>query len=203
MRAHYDPEQTGGHAFYKLLTALVIPRPIAWVSTRSAQGVDNLAPHSFFTVASADPPVLAFTSVGRKDTLRNVEATGEFVVNLAVEPLLRQVNESATNFPAELGEFDAVGLRREPSEKVSPPRVADSPASLECRLHSTVGLGGRSVLVLGRVVHATVDETVLVDGHPEARLIRPLARLGKDEWGTLGEVPNLPRIRFEDWPPKA
>jgi flavin reductase (DIM6/NTAB) family NADH-FMN oxidoreductase RutF len=90
--------------------------------------------NSFFTVASAEPPMLAFTSVGREDTLRNVEATGEFVVDLAVEPLLRQVNECATDFPPELGEFDAVGVRREPVEPVAPPRVADSPASLECRL---------------------------------------------------------------------
>jgi len=201
MRAHYDPGQTGGHAFYKLLTALVVPRPIAWISTRSAQGIDNLAPHSFFTVASADPPMLAFTSVGRKDTLRNIEATGEFVVNLAVEPLLDQVNACSTDFPPELGEFDAVGIRREPSELVAPPRVAESPASLECRLHAAVGLGGASTLVIGRVVHATVDESVLVDGHPEVRLIRPLARLGRNEWSTIGEVPSLPRVRFKDWSP--
>jgi flavin reductase (DIM6/NTAB) family NADH-FMN oxidoreductase RutF len=171
------------------------------VSTRSAQGVDNLAPHSFFTVASADPPMLAFTSVGHKDTLRNVAATGEFVVNLAVEPLLEQVNQTATDFPPELGEFDAVGVRREPSTLVAPPRVADSPASLECRLHATVGLGGRSTLVIGRVVHATVDEAVLVDGHPEVRLIRPLARLGRNEWAAIGEVLSVPRVRFEDWSP--
>ena len=198
MRKDFDPATSGAAAFYRLLTALVVPRPIAWVSTRSPEGVDNLAPHSFFTVASADPPMLAFTSIGRKDTLRNVESGGEFVVNLAIEPLIEQVNASATDYPPQLGEFDAVGVRREPSRLVAPPRVADSPAAFECVLHATVGLGGASTLVIGRVVHAAVDESVFVDGHPEIGLLRPLARLGKNEWSTIGEVSSRPRARYRD-----
>lgn len=199
MRTDFDPAETGPGAFYRLLTALVVPRPIAWVSSRSAGGVDNLAPHSFFTVASADPPMLAFTSVGRKDTLRNVQATGEFVVNLAVEPLITAVNETATDFPPQVGEFDAVGLRREPSALVAPPRVAGSPAAFECRLHATLGLGGASTMVIGRVVLVAVDASVLVDGHPEIGLLRPLARLGRDEWSTIGEVSSRPRIKYSAW----
>jgi flavin reductase (DIM6/NTAB) family NADH-FMN oxidoreductase RutF len=199
MRTDFDPAATSPAAFYHLLTALVVPRPIAWVSSRSAAGVDNLAPHSFFTVASSDPPMLAFTSVGHKDTLRNVLATGEFVVNLAVEPLLTAVNETATDFPPQVGEFDAVGLRREASARVAPPRVADSPAAFECRLHATLGLGAVSTMVVGRVVFAAVDESVLVDGHPEVGLLRPLARLGRDEWSTIGAVSSVRRIKYSAW----
>jgi len=87
VRTTFDPDDLGARRFYRLLTAVVVPRPIAWVSTVSAEGVHNLAPHSFFTVACVEPPVIQFTSVGRKDSLRNVEATGEFVVNLAPKTL--------------------------------------------------------------------------------------------------------------------
>lgn len=185
--------------FYKLLTAVVVPRPIAWVSSTSPTGVDNLAPHSFFTVSCVTPPIIQFTSVGRKDSLNNVEATGEFVVNLASEPLFEQVNATATNFPATVDEFEAVGVRREPSRRVTPPRVAESPVALECVLHSTLPLGD-SVVVFGRVVDAAITEGVLADGHPDVRRLAPLARLGRDEWSTLGEVRSITRIPYYDWP---
>ncbi|MBV2364603.1 flavin reductase family protein [Streptomonospora nanhaiensis] len=202
MRTDLSPDAMSARDFYRVLTAVVVPRPIAWVSTVSAEGVDNLAPHSFFTVACANPPIVQFTSVGRKDSLRNAEHTGEFVVNLAPERLRREVNATATDFPADISEFDAVGLAREPSAVVAPPRVADSPVALECRLHSTVRLGD-STVVFGRVVHVAVDPTVVVEGHPEISLLRPLSRLGKDEWGALGEVTSLRRIRYADWPGDA
>lgn len=198
-RIDLSPADLPGNAFYRLLTAVVVPRPIAWVCTTSASGVDNLAPHSFFTIASIDPAIVQFTSTGRKDTLRNVEATKEFVVSFAPEPLQRQVNATATDFPPDVSEFDAVGVGREPSAAVTPPRVAASPVALECRLHSTVSFGA-STVVFGRVVHAAVDEAVMVDGHPEISRLRPLARLGKDEWSTLGEVTELRRVRHADWP---
>ena len=198
VRIDVDPEAPHP-TFYRFLTSVVVPRPIAWVSTRSAEGVDNLAPHSFFTVACVQPPILQFTSVGRKDSLRNAEATGEFVVNLAPEPLFEQINATGTDFPPEISEFDAVGLTREASVKVAPPRVAESPVALECRLHSTVELGD-STVVFGQVVHASVDESVLVDGHPAMELLRPLSRLGRNEWGESPAVRQINRIRFADWP---
>lgn len=199
MRIDFDPATTPRHDFYRLLTATVVPRPIAWVSTTAADGSrHNLAPHSFFTVACVQPPIVQFTSVGRKDSLRNVEDTGEFVVNLAPEWLLEQVNDTGTNFPPELSEFDEVGIDAEPSLRVTPPRVAASPAALECVLHSTVRLGD-STLVLGRVVHAAIAEEVLEAGHPEVTRLRPLARLGKDEWSTLGEIHERTRTRYPDW----
>ena len=201
MRKDIDPDEVGAGAFYRLVNSTVVPRPIAWVSTRSAAGIDNLAPHSFYTVASVDPPVLLFTSVGRKDSLRNVEETREFVVNLAPEGLFEQVNATGTDFPADVGEFDAVGLEREPSLRVAPPRVAASPVAFECVLHSTVLLGD-STVVFGRVVHAAVDTDVLdEDGHPAIERLAPLARLGKDQWSTTGELREISRIRYADWPP--
>ncbi|MEV0741376.1 flavin reductase family protein [Streptomyces sp. NPDC050549] len=199
MRTEYNPAQLEPIAVYRLLTSTVVPRPIAWVSTVSADGVDNLAPHSFFTISSVTPPIVQFTSVGRKDSLRNVEATGQFVVNLAPEPLADEVNRTATDFPHGVGEFDAVGVAREDSARVKAPRVARSPAALECELHSTLRLGD-STVVFGRVVHIAVDETVLENGHPEITRMRPLARLGKDEWSTIGDVLDLRRIRYTDWP---
>ncbi len=199
MRTDFDPAQMPARRFYRLLNSVVVPRPIAWVSTISAEGVDNLAPHSFFTVACVDPPVVQFTSVGRKDSLHNVEATREFVVNLAPEPLFEQINATATDFPHGVSEFDAVGLAREPSTQVAPPRVADSPVALECRLHGTLSFGD-STLVFGRVVHAAVRSDVLDDTHPMVERLRPLARLGRNEWTTLGEVREISRIPHRDWP---
>ncbi|MGW2637128.1 flavin reductase family protein [Streptomyces sp. NPDC001348] len=199
MRVDHSPESMDPGSFYRLLTAVIVPRPIAWVSTLTADGrTANLAPHSFFTVASTDPPVVQFTSVGRKDSLRNVEETGEFVVNLAPEPLFEQINATATDFPSDEGEFDAVGIEREPSLRVRPPRVAASPVVLECTLHSTLGLGN-STVVFGRVVHAAVSDSVLVDGRPDIGLLRPLARLGGNEWATVGEIRELARIPYRDW----
>ncbi|WP_329276390.1 flavin reductase family protein [Streptomyces sp. NBC_00691] len=195
MRVNIDPELSDRTSFYRLLTATVVPRPIAWVSTSSADGTDNLAPHSFFTIASVSPPVVQFTSVGRKDSLRNVEETGEFVVNLAPEGLFEQINATATDFPRGVSEFDACGVEREPSLRVKPPRVAASPVALECRLHSTVRIGD-STVVFGRVVHAAVDESVVLDGHPEMALMRPLTRLGKNEWGTLGGIREIARVPY-------
>ncbi|MEU4685092.1 flavin reductase family protein [Streptomyces xinghaiensis] len=198
MRIDFDPAALGRNPFYKFMNAVVVPRPIAWISTTSADGVDNLAPHSYFTVSCIDPPVVQFTSVGRKDSLNNVEATGSFVVNLAPEHLFEQINATSTDFPPGISEFDAVGIAREPSTRVKPPRVAASPAALECELHSTVRLGD-STVVFGRVVHAAVSESVLVDGHPEVTRLRPLTRLGKDEWGTMGELLEITRVPYAEW----
>lgn len=198
-RREIDPAQLGSGPFYGFLTSVIVPRPIAWVSTTSADGVDNLAPHSFFTVASTDPPVVQFTSVGRKDSLRNAEATGEFVVGFTPAALFEQINATGTNFPSDVSEFDAVGLTREPSAKVKPPRVAESPVALECVLHATVGIG-RSTVVLGRVVHAAVDEAVLRDDRPEIDLLDPVARLGANEWGHVGEIRTITRIGYHEWP---
>lgn len=179
---------------YALLTALVVPRPIAWVSTVAADGAPNLAPHSFFTVVSAHPPVVSFTSVGEKDTLRNVRATGEFVVNIATVELMEQVNATSAILAPEVDEAAYAGVAMVPSAFVRPQRVAASPAALECRLHQAVPVGD-SVVVLGEVVGFSLDRAVLDGRHPDFGALRPVARLGRDEWSLPGEVVRLPRPR--------
>lgn len=197
-RVHFDPDAMDTGAFYRVLNSVVVPRPIAWVCTRSAAGVDNLAPHSFYTVACVDPPVVQFTSVGRKDSLRNAEATGEFTVNLTPEALFEQVNATATDFPPDHSEAEHAGVRLEPAETVGALRVADSPVSIECVLHGTLRLGD-STVVLGRVRHISVWAEAVRDGRPRIEHLRPLARLGGDEWSSIGEVREIPRISYRTW----
>lgn len=177
---------------YKLLTALVVPRPIAWVTSLSADGVLNLAPHSFFTVAANRPPVVQFTSVGAKDTLRNVLATREFCVNLASRPQMEAINQTSAPYPPEIDEAEAVGLRTEASEQIAVPRVAEAPASIECVLHDTVEVG-TCTLVLGRVVAMTVRDEALVEGVPAMTRLQPVSRLGGSEWGLPPDVVTLER----------
>jgi flavin reductase (DIM6/NTAB) family NADH-FMN oxidoreductase RutF len=184
---------------YPWLTAALIPRAIAWVSTVAADGSDNLAPHSFTTVAGIDPPTLCFTSVGEKDTLRNCRATGEFVLNIGSSGLLAAMNDSATDFPHGMSEFDAAPLTREPSRTVRPPRVREAPVAFECRVSGEHVIGS-CVMVFGEVLHLAASRDVLAgDGLPDARLVDPLSRLGRAEWGLLGEVVGLPRVRYDDW----
>jgi len=185
-RTVFDPADAGVNA-YGLLAALVVPRPIAWVSTLDGDGRGNLAPHSFFTVASGKPPVVLFSSLGRKDTVRNIEETGEFVVNFSSESLLEQVNASSAPFEHGDDEARQLGITTEPSVTVAPPRVAESPASIECRLERIIEVGNAFV-VFGAVTAITVLEDVLEDGHPAIERLRPVSRLGRDEWGSPPEV---------------
>jgi flavin reductase (DIM6/NTAB) family NADH-FMN oxidoreductase RutF len=182
--------------FIAALKSLVVPRPIAWVSTTSAAGVQNLAPHSFYTVASQLPPVIQFTSIGRNDSLRNAVDTGEFVVSLANREMFEQINASGTNYPPDLSEFEALGIRTEPSDLVAPPRVAGSPAAIECLTERTVEFE-HSVVIFGRVVAIAIDEAVLDGDHPEITRLKPLARLGRDEWSETGEILRAARIPYE------
>ena len=196
-RIGLDPAAVPG-GIYHLLTSVVVPRPIAWVSTRSIDGVDNLAPHSFFTVASADPPIVQFTSVGTKDSLRNAVATGEFVVSACTESLVEQVNATAVPFPSDVSEFDAAGLTREPSTVVAAARVAESPVSLECRLIDTRSFGA-SVVVFGQVVWVAVRPEVLRDGRVDVTLLAPISRLGGSAYAPVRDVFDVPRLSVEEW----
>jgi flavin reductase (DIM6/NTAB) family NADH-FMN oxidoreductase RutF len=196
-RLGLDPDAVPG-GIYHLLNAIVVPRPIAWVSTRSADGVDNLAPHSYFTISSVIPPVVQFTSIGYKDSLRNAEATGQFVVSVCTEPLREAVNTSAVPFPPDVSEFDAAGLTREPSERVAPSRVGESPISLECELAGTRSFGA-STVVFGRVVWVAVRPGVVRDDRVAIDLLRPIARLSGADYSTIGEVFAIKRMSHEEW----
>ncbi len=195
-RTVFDPADPEVNA-YRLLTGLVVPRPIAWVSTVDADGNGNLAPHSFFTVASGRPPVVLFSSLGRKDTVRNIEATGEFVISFSSESLLEKVNASSA--PFEHGDDEALelGIETEPSETVAPRRVAESPASIECRLRQILEVG-HAFVVFGDVTAITVSTDALVDGLPSMERLRPVSRLGGPEWGRPPEVFSLNRPTSPD-----
>lgn len=198
-RLELVPADLGIAAGYATMTTCLIPRPIAWVSTRSADGVDNLAPHSFTTVAGTDPLTVCFTSVGIKDTLRNARATGEFVLNLGREEQAAAINDSATALPRGRSEFDAAGLTREPATRVAPPRVAGAPIALECRVSGEHAIGDCCV-VFGEVLMIALDRAVLAaDGKPDPRLVAPVTRLGRNQWARLGEVFALDRIPVEQW----
>jgi len=165
----YQPAQ--GHGLpHDPFNSIVAPRPIGWVSTRSASGVLNLAPYSFFNAFNYVPPIIGFASIGYKDTLRNIEETGEFVWNLATRALADAMNQSCAAVGPEVSEFDLAGLTPLASEVVAPPRVAESPVTLECRRTQVLQLQGadgaqvETWLVLGEVVAVHIDQKLLKDG---------------------------------------
>lgn len=163
---------------YRLLAGSVVPRPIAWVSSRSPDGRDNLAPYSFFNVVAVDPPVVMFAPVGTdedlKDTPRNVLDTEEFVINVVTMELAEAMNE--TSATVEESEFEHADLERAESVRVTPPRVADAAVAFECELYDFVEIGGSS-MVLGRVVYAHVDEEVTTDGKVDVTKLDAVGRL--------------------------
>jgi flavin reductase (DIM6/NTAB) family NADH-FMN oxidoreductase RutF len=174
---------------YRTLVEVVTPRPIAWVTTIDARGRVNLAPFSFFNAFGANPPVVVFSPTlrrdgSKKDTLLNVEATGEFVVNAAVAPLAEQVNDSSKELPPGESEVQYVGLHTVSSVKVRPPRLAESPVNLECRVHSILPFGTGPIaanLVIGEVLVLHVSDHVLDEaGRVDPRKLQTIARLGGD-----------------------
>lgn len=192
-----DPADWQTRQVYFLLTGLVIPRPIAWVSTRSPDGIRNLAPHSYFNAVASDPPHIMFSSTGVKDTLRNIRASGEFVVNLVSADLVEQMNYTATNFPPDQDEFGWAGLSEGPAHAVSAPRVKEAKAHLECRLAQEVPVGN-SFVVIGEVVHFHVAPEVWRDGRVDPKLLDPVCRLAGTAYAELGEVYKLPRPTWDE-----
>lgn len=185
-----DCEKTAPKQVYELLVNAVVPRPIAWVSTRGKNGVDNLAPFSFFNVFSSNPPVLGFspglkrTSEGHvvpKDTLQNVRDTKEFVVNIVNAPLAERMVKTSANFSSDISEFDAVGLTSADSLYVSAPRVQESPINFECKLFKIVEIG-TSNLILGQIVCIHIDNSVLSDGQIDVLKLQPVGRLGGESY---------------------
>lgn len=183
MRTVYSPAAPPPRGFYTLLTSSVTPRPIAWISSRSVDGVHNLAPYSFFTVASGEPPILVVTSLGHKDSWRNIRDTGDFVVNIGTESLMDVMNDTSAPLPPESDEFEVVGLTAEASDVVSAPRVAEAPIAFECRRHDIIEVGN-GTLLFGEVLSVAIDPEILAeDGLPDFGSLRPPSRLGRLEWG--------------------
>lgn len=195
-RREIDPATTSG--IYPLLGTLVTPRPIAWVSSVAADGTDNLAPHSFFQIVSTSPPIVMISSMGEKDTVRNIRATGEFVVCGSPASLIDEINLTSIEFPHGVSEFDQVGLTREPSVRVRPPRVAESPYALECRCQDIRDVGN-GILVLGEVVHIAVSEDAFDGARVDVTRLDPVARLGGSQWSTLGDIVDVPRVTLDQF----
>lgn len=186
---------------YRLLTGSVVPRPIAWISTRSASGVNNIAPYSFFTVASCMPPVLAIVHVNpksgqEKDTLRNLRETGECVVNTVSAADGDRMNGSCAPYPPETGEFDAVGIESADSRVVSVPGVASAAVRMEGRLRDVVTIadtpmGGQVMLIDVLAIH--VQDELLVDGQIDPTRIELLAKLGGDHYSLSQSARSMAR----------
>ena len=192
-----DPSTLPERERYHLLTGLVVPRPIAWVSTRSAAGVPNVAPHSYHNVVSTDPPVVHFTSSGVKDTLANVRATGAFVLNVVSEALLEAMNATAADLHPEEDEARWAGLALERAATVDAPRVAAAPAHLECTLREELVIGNGH-LVLGDVVHVHVATRVWGAGRVDQEALRAVGRLGGSGYAVVERVRHVPRPRAAD-----
>ena len=179
--------------------ALVGPRPIGWISSLSSDGVANLAPYSFFNAVSDAPPIVMFSSGGRKDSIENIEATGDFVCNLASFDLREAMNTSSKIVGPEVDEFELAGLEKLPSRIVNAPRVANSPMALECRYLKTVALedvnGDISsfAMVLGQVVGVHIDDKFIKDGRVRTALMQPLARHGYMDYSVVKETFRIER----------
>ncbi len=198
-----DPSNVPPGDFYRFMISVVVPRPIAFVSTVSPDGQPNVAPFSYFNAITNQPPLLGISINRRKgspkDTLRNIEQTGEFVVNTVDEPLGAQMVQTSGDWPEDVDEFALTGLTPVSSDLIKPPRVGESPVSMECRLHRIIELGS-AFFVVGEIVRAHVKDDVLTDGRVDISKLRPLGRLGGDGYSVVRDVIHLPRPQVE---PKA
>ena len=200
----YEPAQ--GHGLpHDPFNAIVGPRPIGWISSRNAQGALNLAPYSFFNAFNYTPPIVGFSSIGYKDTVRNVEQTGEFVWNLTTRALADAMNRTCAPVPPEVSEFELAGLTPAPSRLIGVPRVLESPVSFECRCTQILqleGINGDKVptwLVLGEVVAVHIARALLKDGiYDTAAAGHILRGGGPGDYFTVG-----PEQLFRMYRPKA
>lgn len=203
-----DPNTLAPRDRHLLLTALVVPRPIGWISSLAADGTVNLAPYSFFNLVSSQPPTL-IVSVGQrdgrdKDTLANARATGELVVNVVSDDLTEAMNRSSIESGPEHDEFAFAGVRPAPSSAVRPPRVAQARAHLEARVVDIVPVldddgVARNHVVFARIVHVHVDDALFTPPHRvDAAALAPVSRLAGMAYGRLGELFALPRPELDE-----
>ncbi len=187
------------HGFeYDPFKALVAPRPIGWISSLAATGVANLAPYSYFNAMSQDPHYVVFGSGPRKDSLRNIEAMGEFAVNLATWDLREQMNLTSAQVGSHVDEFELAGLTKAMCRLIKPPRVAESPACLECKLFQIVELPddeGRvsNWMTIGRVIGIHIDDRFIENGRVNTAAMKPIARMGYSEYATVEQAWRMRR----------
>jgi flavin reductase (DIM6/NTAB) family NADH-FMN oxidoreductase RutF len=200
-----DPQAIGTDAMYKLMIGCVVPRPIAWVSSVDTAGVPNLAPFSYFMAITHDPPTIAFSASPRaetgdprakKDTLRNVESTREFVVNVVDDALAEQMNMTSGDYAPEIDEFALANLASAPSVRVRAPRVALAPINMECRVVQIIPIGNLpSNLVIGQIVHLHVRDDVYdaASGRLDMHRLRPVGRLAGHLYTHVHEIFEMKR----------
>lgn len=198
----FDPQELEQTAIYKLLTGIIIPRPIGWISTISEDGINNLAPFSYFNAVGDDPPHLMFSTVhsndSNKDTLNNVLATKQFVVNMVTEDLVAQMNMTSQPISANESEFELAGLTPIASSLVLPPRVKESKITMECEMVHHYKLEnfktGGATIVIGKIVLFHIDESVLLDNYKiNLETYQPIARLAGSNYSKIGEIFSLKR----------
>jgi len=196
-----DPAITPHHNLYKLLIGSVVPRPIGFISTVSAEGMRNLAPFSFFNAFSTQPPTVAIGPGSRqgvnKDSLRNIRQTGEFVVNIVNYELAVRANQTSAEFSPDVDEWEVAEVTPAPSDDVTPPRVAEAPASLECRVHSIVDLGTDDAptnsIVIATITRFHVREDILDGYRIRPEMLDAVARMGRNLWCTSRDRFDLAR----------
>lgn len=180
----YEPAKRNHGLPHSPLKAIVAPRPIGWISSLTLDGVANLAPYSFFNMISEAPPLVMFSSLGAKDSLANIEATREFVCNLATLDLVDKVNLTSSPAPRNVSEFDVADIARAPSRLVKPPRVAAAPCALECVFVETFrprdrnGVEANAYMVIGEVVGVHIDDAAIIDGRVDIAALKVIARCG-------------------------
>jgi flavin reductase (DIM6/NTAB) family NADH-FMN oxidoreductase RutF len=197
---HYDPREGNGGLAHDPLTALVVPRPIGWISTISPTGIVNLAPYSFFNAIASHPPFVMFASGGRKHSQHNAERNGEFVHSLTTWELREEMNRTSAAVDAEISEPELAKLEMAPSYVVKPPRVALSPVAFECKYVKTIDLPGQNgrphlfEVVIGEVVHIYIDDRMIKNGIASLSSSRPIARLGGvDQYAVVDTIFKMPR----------
>jgi len=201
------PSSVPWQTINKLMTGAILPRPIGWISTVNANGQPNLAPYSFFNMVCANPPTVVFcpmirsTDKEQKDTLNNIKANGEFVVNFVTEGLAEAMNLSSQETFPDVDEFKLAGLTPAPSVAVKVPRVAESPIHFECKLTQIVEIGnnpGGGSVVIGEVVHLQVDDGILLgEDKIDLAAFRPIGRLAGGDYVRMTDLFNLERPKSQ------
>jgi flavin reductase (DIM6/NTAB) family NADH-FMN oxidoreductase RutF len=200
-----NPDELTAQQRYKLLIGSVVPRPIAFVSTIDENGTRNLAPFSFFNVVCYNPMILAFfpqkykKDGELKDTVKNIQATGEFVINIPTEAIAHAVNTASGLYDYGVDEFEVTGLTPAPSVVIKPPRVRESPVNFECRLERMIEFGsdkGGCDAVFGRVVHMHINDELIDDFRIDILKLKPVARLAGNSYSRIGEIFDIERPRI-------
>jgi flavin reductase (DIM6/NTAB) family NADH-FMN oxidoreductase RutF len=196
-----EPDAAGFPNVYKVMVGSIVPRPIAFVSTVSAEGTCNLSPFSFFTGVSANPPVVCFCPLrnadgSKKDTLQNIERTGDFVVNIVSEEFVEQMNATSGEYAAEVDEFQVSGLTPVPSEVVKAPRVKESHVSMECKLFQIFEISSRpqgGSIVTGEIVRLHVDDAYIDNFHIDPDRLRAIGRMAGNTYVRTGDRFDMAR----------